>query len=121
MLFTSSTSLLLIFSAFSARDVTTSSGDYSLDTTSPATVANPSAQITLSAATDSVVEGVEVFEISISPSMGYTIGTPSKATVYITDVVAVAPTPTCKHIALSPLALIFTINFNVPFLHKLML
>ena len=61
--------------------------------TSQTTIANPSAQITLLlTGMDSVEEGVEVVEIAITPSsMSYTVGTPSKATVFITEAVVVAP------------------------------
>ena len=75
--------------------MTAGNTDYNLETTSPVAVANPSAPITLSAATDSEEEGVEVFEISILPDIStssYTVGSPSKAIVYIRDVIAVTPT-----------------------------
>ena len=85
--------VLNIFSAFTVRDVIASSTDYTLVTNTPAMIANPSGQITLSATTDSVEEGVEVFEISITPDMQYAVGTPSTATVFITNAVVVVPPP----------------------------
>ena len=56
-------------------------------------IASPLTPIKLSATTDSLEEGAEVFEMSITPNAAYTIVTPSKATVYITDVVSMVPPP----------------------------
>ena len=66
------------------RDLTATGADYSL-TTNPVNVpASGMAPVTVSASDDGTVEPNEEFEISITamPST-YTVGTPSKATVYI--------------------------------------
>ena len=42
--------------------------------------------VTVSGMADGSNEGTELFEISIAPNAAYTIGTPSKATVYIRDI-----------------------------------
>ena len=61
--------------------------DYSLDATTVTVPDAGMAAVTVSGMTDSFVEGAELFEISIVPNAAYTLGAPSKATVYIRDVV----------------------------------
>ena len=66
------------------RDLTATGADYSLSTTTVNVPANNMVPVSVSAIDDGVVEPSEEFEISISPMPStYSVGTPSKATVYI--------------------------------------
>ena len=71
-----------------ARDLTAvENTDYSIDATTVTVPDGGMTAVIVSAMADGFGEGTEQFEISIVLNAAYTVGTPSKATVYIKDVI----------------------------------
>jgi len=88
-------SALSVYYAMSGTAACGSSGDYTLSSgcTGAATIAagQTYVDVTLTALTDTVVEGTETAIMTISSNSGYTVGSPSNATV---NIVNVDPKPT---------------------------
>ena len=81
------TDFFVFFSGLQVRDLTTvEDSDYSLDTTMVTIPNGEMRAVTVSGIDDGSEEGIEIFEISIAPNAAYSIGTPSKVTVYIRDI-----------------------------------
>ena len=69
------------------RDLSTiMATDYSLDVTMVTIPSGQMKAVTVSGMADGSDEDTEIFEISLASDATYTIGTPSKATVYIRDI-----------------------------------
>ena len=82
-----STHIILYFTGLTVRDLTAKRGtDFTLDSTSLTVGSGAMSSIMVTGTADGTEEGVEVLELSITPDAEYTVGTPSKATVYIHDV-----------------------------------
>ena len=79
--------MVIVFTGLTVRDLTAKRGtDFTLDFTSLTVGAGAMSPIMVTGAADGINESGEVFELSITPDAAYTVGTPSKATVYIQDV-----------------------------------
>ena len=71
-----------------SRDLTAVDGtDYALDTTTVTVPGGMMAPVTISGRVDDADEESEVFEISILSNAEYIVGSRSKATIYVKDVV----------------------------------
>lgn len=78
----------MYFTGLTVRDLTAKRGtDFSLQSSNALFASfELTSSVTVAGTADLTDEGVEVFELSIATDVAYTVGTPSKATVYIQDV-----------------------------------